>query len=321
VQLERVNVNRPTDLCRIMRRHGSDKGMGQHNYTTLYRTLFAPWRESRVRLLELGLGTNNPTLASSMGVTGRPGASLRGWAEFFPLGDIVGADIDREILFNQGRIITFYCDQRNAISIGELWANPLLGGEFDIVIEDGLHTFDANVSFFEGSLHKVRKGGYYVIEDINRNDLPRWRELIPRKYTIVALSVWLMLGKKRRPLIRLQKRITLIAAIAIGFWVCTTAALRFADSSGTEDGAGATSVVTVGPRGSQEGPEEIMLGGIVSSIGGAALAIGTLKMRSRIHRVRRRRSKSLNVSRPTEVPSSVEASSWVEASTPAPSLL
>jgi hypothetical protein len=138
---------------------------------------------------------------------------------------------------------------------------------------------------------------------------------------IVALSVWLMLGKKRRPLIRLQKRITLIAAIAIGFWVCTTAALRFADSSGTEDGAGATSVVTVGPRGSQEGPEEIMLGGIVSSIGGAALAIGTLKMRSRIHRVRRRRSKSLNVSRPTEVPSSVEASSWVEASTPAPSLL
>jgi hypothetical protein len=122
---------------------------------------------------------------------------------------------------------------------------------------------------------------------------------------IVALSAWMMLGKTRRPLIRVQKRITLIAGIAIGFWVCTTTALRFADSSGTEDVAGATSVVTVGPRGSQEGPAEIMLGGIVATVGGAALAIGILKMRRRTHRARRRRSSSVKASSSMDVSSSV----------------
>jgi hypothetical protein len=181
-QLEKVNADAPTELCRIMRRYGSDKGLGRHNYTTVYHRLFAPWKTRKLRLLELGLGTNNPDLASSMGEAGKPGASLRGWAEFFPNGTVFGADIDREILFNEGRIKTYYCDQLNSTSIEAMWANQPLAGDFDIVIEDGLHTFAANVSFLEGSLFKVGRGGYYVIEDIAGADLPRWRELLKRQY-------------------------------------------------------------------------------------------------------------------------------------------
>ena len=36
----------------------------------------------------------------------------------------------------------------------------------DIIIEDGSHTFDANVSFLEGSLPHLRGGGFYAVEDI-----------------------------------------------------------------------------------------------------------------------------------------------------------
>lgn len=183
-QLERVNVNDPTELCRIMTRHGSDKGTGRHNYTRVYHHLFANLTNRRVNLFELGIGTNNPNLVSSMGVAGKPGASLRGWADFFRSGQIFGADVDRDILFNGDRIKTFYCDQLKRSAIKEMWANPPLKEEFDIVIEDGLHTFEANVSFLENSLHKVRKGGYYIVEDVRTDDLSRWRERLRSHYGV-----------------------------------------------------------------------------------------------------------------------------------------
>jgi SAM-dependent methyltransferase len=184
-QLEKVNVNVPTELCRIMTRHGSDKGAGWHNYTTVYDHLFTNLRGKQVSLFELGIGTNNPTLASSMGVDGKPGASLRGWAEYFRSGKIFGADIDQDILFNEGRIKTFHCDQLRKSAIEEMWTSSPLSDQFEIVIEDGLHTFEANVSFLENSLHKVRKGGYYIIEDIKQGDLPRWRDRLRNHYSVI----------------------------------------------------------------------------------------------------------------------------------------
>jgi hypothetical protein len=37
---------------------------------------------------------------------------------------------------------------------------------FDIIIDDGFHNFNANVCFFENSIHKLNINGYYIIEDI-----------------------------------------------------------------------------------------------------------------------------------------------------------
>ena len=101
-----------------------------------------------------------------MGINGRPGASLYGWSEFFPNSEIFGADIDDKILFNTNKIKTFYCDQTNPDIIKQMWDNPDLQDNFDIIIEDGLHTFHANVCFFENSIHKLNPNGYFIIEDI-----------------------------------------------------------------------------------------------------------------------------------------------------------
>ena len=38
--------------------------------------------------------------------------------------------------------------------------------DFDIIVEDGLHEIYANVIFFENSIHKIKIGGYFIIEDI-----------------------------------------------------------------------------------------------------------------------------------------------------------
>ena len=183
----------PTLLCAIMGYNKSDKGniditRSHHNYTTYYYSIFKDLKDKELRIFELGLGTNNIYLPSNMGINGRPGASLYGWREFFINSKIYGADIDKEILFNEDRIETFYCDQTDPEIIKNLWLEPSLKEDFDIIIEDGLHTFDANICFFEHSIHKLKVNGYYIIEDIVTHEIPLFIDKITQyinenKYT------------------------------------------------------------------------------------------------------------------------------------------
>ena len=48
---------------------------------------------------------------------GKPGASLRVWRDYFPNAIIYGADIDKDILFAEERIKTFYIDQLDPVAI------------------------------------------------------------------------------------------------------------------------------------------------------------------------------------------------------------
>jgi SAM-dependent methyltransferase len=181
-KLQSVNVLAPTRMCRVMTKYGSDKGRVL-KYTAVYSALFKERCDQPLRIFELGLGTNNPDAPSNMGVFGVPGASLRGWRELFPRALVCGADIDRGILFQEDRIKTFYCDQLDRSSIRELWLHPDLQGGVDIIIEDGLHTLEANVSFLEGSLDHLRPGGIYVTEDIDWNRFDEWRDRLETIYS------------------------------------------------------------------------------------------------------------------------------------------
>lgn len=187
-----------TELCDIMERNGSDKGgvvHNWHNYTLVYDKLFNSLRHSTIRFFELGIGTNNPSILSHMSVRGRPGASLRGWTQYFPNAMVFGADIDKDILFEENRIKTFYCDQLDSVSIRNLWSNEDLIEKFDIIIEDGLHTFDANVCFFENSIHKLKNDGIYIIEDIvtaylhlYKDKITQWEKIYPHmSFELVVL--------------------------------------------------------------------------------------------------------------------------------------
>jgi len=173
----KIDYNKSTPLCEIMGRHQSDKGHiniqhSRHNYTTVYYSLFKEMINKPLRIFELGLGTNNINIPSNMGSNGRPGASLYGWGEFFTNSQIFGADIDKDILFNSDKIKTYYCDQTDPLIIKNMWNTPDLNENFDIIVEDGLHHYDANVCFFENSIHKLNPNGYFIIEDINNDDEP-----------------------------------------------------------------------------------------------------------------------------------------------------
>ena len=187
-----------TPLCEIMGRRGSDKGHSDawyswHNYTMVYYQLFESIRSQPLRIFELGLGTNNVKIPSSMHTSYTPGSSLRGWAEYFPNAFVYGADIDHEILFEEPRIMTYFCDQTKPYSIKTLWDHKELDMPVDIIIDDGLHTFTANVCFFENSIHKLKQGGFFIIEDIKKSEWNLFEEQVEVwKSKYPSFQFWLL---------------------------------------------------------------------------------------------------------------------------------
>lgn len=176
--LHKINVenfNRDTDLCLLMKEYGSDKCGIKHNYTKIYNNVMWRFRNENIVLFELGIGSTNPNVLSNMGKDGKPGASLYAWRDYFPNGKIYGADIDKDILFEAERIKTAYCDQTNSGDIEKLFKN-FGEKEFDFMILDGLHTFEANKKFFENSIYKMARHGYLFIEDIY--DVEEYKEQI-----------------------------------------------------------------------------------------------------------------------------------------------
>lgn len=163
---------------------GSDKGScgdfarrpypwPPHTFADFYAALFGHMRHHVRLVFECGLGTNNAEFLSNMGRKGRPGASLRVWRDYFPGAMVVGADIDTGVLFREERIETFEVDQTSATSIEMMWQR-VARSDFDFMIDDGLHTFDAVISMFAGSFSRVRPGGVYIIEDVSSVNLGRF---------------------------------------------------------------------------------------------------------------------------------------------------
>lgn len=162
-------------------KEGSDKSTC-HNYHLIYGSILKN-TDLVTAVLEIGLGTNNTDVVSNMGRQGKPGASLRAFRDLLPNAMIFGADVDKRILFEEERIKTFYVDQTDLKSFDKLGEH--VGENFDLIIDDGLHAPNANIATLAFALGKLKRGGWFVIEDINLNSLPVWyvaAALLPLEY-------------------------------------------------------------------------------------------------------------------------------------------
>lgn len=140
----------------------SDKA-SVHDYHHVYAAILRDLGDVSA-VLEVGMGTNHEDVVSNMGALGVPGASLRAWRSYLPHAQIFGADVDRRILFTDERIQTFLVDQTKMTSVDALASE--LPDDLDLVIDDGLHSPNANLAILLLGLRKVRPGGWIVIEDI-----------------------------------------------------------------------------------------------------------------------------------------------------------
>ena len=175
-QLNRISLSslkadsNAESLGEAFSRLGSDKSVG-HNYHLAYGQLLTKLRGAPNGILEIGLGSKNPKIASNMGPKASPGASIRAFEEN-TIGPLFGCDIDPDSLFSTERIRCFVLDQLDQSSLDTLvqeW-DPQL----DLVIDDGLHSVTANLNSLALGLRLTHDKGIVVIEDIRSNSLDVW---------------------------------------------------------------------------------------------------------------------------------------------------
>ena len=142
---------RQDDLDAIGLRYGTDKSSIHHDFLSFYERFFASLRSHRgLKLLEIGV---------------YDGASLRTWEDYFPHAEITGIDITPAAQQHATtRTRVEIVDQSDIVSIVELAAR---NGPFDIIIDDGSHQWDHQITSFRGLFPFVKRGGFYVLEDLD----------------------------------------------------------------------------------------------------------------------------------------------------------
>jgi hypothetical protein len=140
-------------------------------------------KENVSYVLEIGLGTNNLDVVSNMGIHGVPGASLRPFREYLPNATIFGADVDKRILFQDDRIRTYFADQTDLASLESVGKN--IPDAIDLIIDDGLHSPNANLAVLAFGLPKLKNRGWLVIEDVPERAVRLWQvvaALLPDRF-------------------------------------------------------------------------------------------------------------------------------------------
>ncbi len=164
------NEDRPsvTELCELARKWRTDKvytsGHHSHDYTPFYHSLLKEKRSTIRRVLEIGIGY--PELMRNVDDY-LTGASLFMWREYFPSAEIYACDIKSDILINEERIHSFYCDQGSEDSLRNLISQiGNLEQGFDLIVDDGSHVPNHQILSAKILVPFLSPSGVYVIEDV-----------------------------------------------------------------------------------------------------------------------------------------------------------
>lgn len=165
-------------LGQQLTRFRSDKAVFYQHYHHVYAALIEDLggRQKPLRYLEIGMGTNNSKLVSTMGSRGSPGASLRAFSHYLPNSQIFGADVDRDILFRDEdmRIQTTYIDGFNISSYQDMYER-FGSTKFDLIIDDAAHAVASDLNTLIFAFSHVNVPGFIVIEDVNLKFFPSFR--------------------------------------------------------------------------------------------------------------------------------------------------
>jgi hypothetical protein len=132
--------------------HGTDKASSGHGYLDFYERFFEGLRDDPITILEIGVFK---------------GASLKTWESYFPRGRIIGADIDPGAKqYATSRITIERLDQSNCQDLVDLGVKH---GPFDIIIEDGSHLWEHQITTLKALFPFLKSRGYYVVEDLQTN--------------------------------------------------------------------------------------------------------------------------------------------------------
>lgn len=129
-----------------------------HGYMEVYEPLFSNMKEVK-KVLEIGI---------------YQGESLKLLSHFFKDSMIYGIDISDCSNLNSDKIQTFIYNQENINDLNDFIKN--VGGEFDLIIDDGGHTMKQQQISFGILFKHLKNGGVYIIEDLHTSVREGYRE-------------------------------------------------------------------------------------------------------------------------------------------------
>ena len=147
------------DLAKLA---GTDK-VTTHRYEKVYEMWLAPWRHEAVNFLEIGLGCN---------MEYGPGKSLSLWESYFTHRDarisfleVDGSCVQRHnIKMRNGTV--FVGSQEDTAVLKKIAAEGHSFGGYDVIVDDGGHSMNQQITSFKELWPAVSSGGIYVIEDL-----------------------------------------------------------------------------------------------------------------------------------------------------------
>jgi len=111
--------------------------------------------------------------------------------------EVVGADIDTQILISEPGIHSMFVDQLDAGSIKimreELVARHPDG--YSLIVDDGLHVAEANLNSLDCLLPILKSGGVYVIEDLENTQLHHVLSEVCLRHPDLEWGLWLNRGR------------------------------------------------------------------------------------------------------------------------------
>lgn len=141
-------------LQQLFDRYKCDKGSLKHRYDRVYEPALNHLQNKEFNLLEIGIFK---------------GPSLEAWVEYFPYANLFGIDIFTRINPNDIQILKHprvsWCKCDSIRGPNDEFKSIAKDG-FDVIIDDGKHTHDAQLATFKNFVPFLNKGGVYFIEDV-----------------------------------------------------------------------------------------------------------------------------------------------------------
>ena len=153
-------------LKELFDKYGCDKAK-KHHYDTVYQPEFEPLQNKPINILEVGVFK---------------GESVAAWLDFFPNANVYGLDIFVRVqaedvpILQHPRVKWLKGDSTHPSVSGAIqkaWPDV----QFDIIIDDGLHTPEANAQTFKNLFPFLKSSGSYYIEDVWPLDIATIKEL------------------------------------------------------------------------------------------------------------------------------------------------
>ena len=150
-----------------------------HNYSVFYKKYFSFIKENKLDILELG---------------SHEGKGLAAFYFYFPLSNLIGANINPfQMKYKSRRIKELFVDVSSERVLNNLSKHIEKG--LDIIIDDASHNLRDIIISFTVFFRKLKKGGIFVIEDINQFKV--FKELDPYNGTeITPKEILIKIQKK-----------------------------------------------------------------------------------------------------------------------------